>query len=119
MQRRCCARGASGRISAILLHFTPDASLRKTDYVSTGSSPAQIRDGQTMWHLHGPAYAAAQPDYPNFRPDPAASSHPTAAKIDESSNHFMRRINALIRVGIPSPLLHNRLNSFTNTRTTP
>ena len=119
MQRRFCARGASGRIPAIQLHCTADASLRKTDSVSSVAFPAQIRYRRTMWHLRGPAHAAAQPDYPNFRPDPAASSYPTTAKIDESSSHFMRRTNTLIRLAIPTPLLHTRLNSFANTRTTP
>ncbi len=42
-----------------------------------------------------------------------------AAKIEATHSLLPRKPNRLIPVGIPNPLLHNRLNSFANTRTTP
>jgi hypothetical protein len=46
--------------------------------------------------------------------DPAFS---TVAKIEATHSLLPRAPNSLIPVGIPSPLLHNPLNSFANTRT--
>ena len=42
----------------------------------------------------------------------------TVAKIEATHSLLPRAPHCLIPVGIPNPLLHNRLNSFANTRTT-
>ena len=47
------------------------------------------------------------------------SSFHTIGNIEESSNRSKRILETLIPVGIPSPLLHNSLNSLANTRATP
>lgn len=44
---------------------------------------------------------------------------PTAAKTEATHLLVPQASNSLIPVGIPDPLLHNRLNSFAITRTTP
>jgi hypothetical protein len=43
----------------------------------------------------------------------------TAAKIEATHSLLPRASNRLIPVGIPNPLLHNRLKSHVFTRTTP
>jgi hypothetical protein len=47
------------------------------------------------------------------------ASIPTAAKIEATHSLLLPKPNCLIPVGFHNPLLHNRLNSLGNTRTTP